>query len=286
MSGSAGQVGDAKRRDWLRIAFYIVTALVALVFLGLFGSIFAFFTPWVPNPSEGPPPGYEFPKIHRWHDAQWGAHTGLLFAGSLLALLHKPERKPVLMQFLIVAAVLLTVLSLIVGYVDVLAFTVGIGLVAALYPNKAALRDVSAPGGWNLALLAVAVVAALVALPYAFDKFQVQMDDIAGDEHTEFHHWGLALPLTLILLAAGVLAATGRPGSRILGLLAGAAFVYLGIAALTSLDDGNGGDPAGIWSSTAALLSIMTGLGYIGATLWRERLLAMLPGGGGPKVAS
>ena len=256
-----------------RIAFYVVTALTALMVLGLFGSIFAAFSPWISDPGEGP--GYEFPKTHRWHDAQWAAHTGILLGGSALALLWRPERRPLLMQFLVAATLVVCVLTLIIGNAELLILIVPVGLMAFLYPDRRALLQWRS-SGFNVALLGIAVVAALVALPYAVDMYQLQLDDVAGDEHAEHSHWAVSLLLTLNLLLAGVLASMRRPGSRTLGILGGLAFVYLGFVALTSYE-GDPGAPLGIWSTTPAILAILAGLGYLGATLMEERLVERLP---------
>ena len=200
-------------------------------------------------------------------------------------MLWKPLRRPLLLQFLVVAAVILGVVGLVAGDPESLAAIVIAAILVALYPNRQALTEVR-PVRWNIPLLAIAIVAALVALPYAIDMFQLQLDDTPGDEHAEFTHWALSLVLLLNLLAAGVLAATGRPGSRILGILGGVAFIYLGVAALTSRD-GGGIDPIGIWSTFPALLSILAGIGYIAATLMEERIAGFLPKfGGRPRPAT
>jgi hypothetical protein len=266
----------ATRREPRRIAFYVVVLSAALL-LVIFGSIFALASPWIPDPPEGP--GYDAPKDHRWHDAQWGAFTGIMYGAMLLTLLRRPEGKPLVVQFLVVATLVFTVLALIAGYTGVVAFLVPVALVAALYPDPSALRSFSPgrPASWNLVQLAVAVISLLVALPYAIDHFRLQLDDLAGDEHAEFHHWALALPPATNLAIAGALAATGRPGARIVGALAGVAFDYLGVAAITSLDAGDDTNPAGIWGATAAVLSIAAGIVYRVTTLWRERLLAWAP---------
>lgn len=264
---------DAAPGKARRIGFMVVAALSAVLIWVLFGSIFAFFMPWVANPSEGP--GYAFPETHRWHDAQYGAHTGILLGASAALLLWRRARKPVMVQFLVLAGVVYTILGTIAGHPETAVALVLPLILAMLYPNRRELLSIR-PGNWNIPLLAIAVVAAAVALPYAIDMFRLQLNHGAGDEHGEFGHWAMALILLINLLLAGVLAATGRPGSRVLGTLAGVTFIYLGIAALTSRDAG-GFPPPGIWSTFPAILSILAGAGYIGASLLEERIAAILP---------
>lgn len=214
---------------WRRIAFAVVVVLAALVFLVLFGSAFAAFAPWLAEGGDGPPPGYTDPPSHRWHDAQWAAHTGLLLGGSLLALLRRPLHKPLLVQFLAVAVAVFAILALVFDGPSNLVVLIPIALVAALYPDRRALLDFSRPTGLSIPLLVIAVLAAVLMAPDAWDKLQLQIDDAHGDEHAEHTHWSASALLLLNLLVAGVLAATGRPGWRALGVIAGLAFVYLGL---------------------------------------------------------
>lgn len=269
----SGKFLDSEASKARRIGFMVVAGLTALATWILFGSIFAFFMPWVSNPGEGP--GYAFPETHRWHDAQYGAHTAILLGGTAALLFFRRTRKPILMQFLILASVVYAVLGTILGHPETLASLALAVILALLYPNRRELLKVT-PLNWNVPLLVVAIVAAAIALPYAIDMFRMQLNHGAGDEHGEFGHWGMAMIVLLNLLLAGVLAATRRPGSRALGVVGGSAFIYLGVAALTSRDAG-GFPPPGIWSTFPALLSILAGIGYIGAAVMDERLAAMLP---------
>jgi hypothetical protein len=272
MSKSSGFL-DAQAGKARRIGFMVAAALAAVTILVVFGSIFAFFMPWVANPGEGP--GYAFPDTHRWHDAQYGAHTAILLGGSALLLLLRRTRTPILMQFFVLASIVYTVLGTISGHPEtVIALVIAVILVL-LYPDRRSLLTFG-PRQWSFPLLAVAILAAAIAMPYAIDMFRMQLNHVAGDEHGEFGHWAMALILLINLLLAGVMAATRRPGSGTLGVLAGLAFIYLGVAALTSRDAG-GFPPPGIWSTFPAVLSMLAGIGYIGAALMDERLAAMLP---------
>ncbi len=81
MATAASSVVTKKRLDWRAIVFRIVAVLVALFFLLLNGGFVA-ISPWFIPP--GPPEEATRMELHRWHSAQWGALTGMLFAGSAL----------------------------------------------------------------------------------------------------------------------------------------------------------------------------------------------------------
>src|SRR5258706_12242090 len=80
------------------IVFVIVAGLLAL--LAWFGGIRDLLL--LPGQSGFPS------EIHRWHEAQSGAFTALLFGGSLLALLWRPQRKPLLAVFVVLSIALVS----------------------------------------------------------------------------------------------------------------------------------------------------------------------------------
>jgi len=260
-----------------RVAFTVVVVLSALFFLVLLGSAFAVFSPWLAGGGDGPPPGYDDPASHRWHDAQWAAHTGILLGGSLLALLWRPLSKPLLIQFLALATVVLAVMTAIGGAPENAIVLVPVALVIALYPGRRALLDLSRTDGFYLPVLALAVVAALVMAPDAWDKLWLQLDAASGDEHAEHSHWIGSTLLTINLLVAGVLMATRRPGWRALGVLLGLAFIYLGGTALTARDYLEGVAAIGQWSTVAGVLALLVGAGYLGLALASDRLSVITP---------
>ena len=103
-------VSTAKRRDWRVIVFTIVAGIVALLFLT---NLYRLTAPWAslawyPNDD----PRLLNPELHRWHDAMWGAVSGILNGGVLVSLLWRPRDKPLLIQFmaLVVVAAVLTML--------------------------------------------------------------------------------------------------------------------------------------------------------------------------------
>src|SRR5258708_12087543 len=91
MSLSAIPQNEVKK--WRVIVFVIVAGL--LVLLSLYGGFFDLLL------LSGQP---GFPSdIHRWHEAQSGTLGAILFAGSLVALLWRPQRKPLMVQFVVLS---------------------------------------------------------------------------------------------------------------------------------------------------------------------------------------
>ena len=74
------------------------------------------------------------------------------------------------------------------------------------------------------------------------------------------NHWLTSVVLALLMLLAGVLAATKQPGWYVLGFIAGLAFLSLGSMALFLTGY------AGSWGTTGGVLGIVGSLGYIVTT--------------------
>jgi len=259
MSSVARPQGEAKK--WRVIVFVIVAGLLAL--LALYAGVFNLLL--LPGQSGFPS------EIHLWHQAQSGAFTALLLGGNLLALLWQPQRKPLLAQFVLLG---LAVISL--GFATVSGFgflptwlAIGIvlmGLFAAAYPSLRGLVSFSREGTFSLALLALSLVAAVFLAPIAWRELHYQLAGvIAHDVHALNYHWLTSVVLAVLLVLAGVLSATKRPGWQVLGLLTGVTYLYLGSMALLL--------PyyAGSWGVTGGLLGLFAGLGYMSATLVEAR---------------
>ena len=245
----------------LTILFFGVLSGGVLAGLALFGSA-------------GEGPGYDFPDSHRWHDIQWAAHTGILLVGSLVALQFKPATRPVLVQFLIGATIILAIVALLFGHPEYLIFPAAAIILALLYQNRAGLLDfVGERGLTNLLPLGLAIAIGLVLLPEALDKLDLQRANVSGDEHAEFLHWALGLVLLLQYLLAGLLIASGRPGSRALSYIVGASMIFLGIGALVlQSQDGI----VATWSVPGALLALAGGSAFFAIAGAGDRLRVSL----------
>jgi hypothetical protein len=244
--------------SWRQIMFVGVTVIMAVVFLFVFGGFFAALAPWLP-----PDPSDPGSVIHRWHDAQWGALAGVLFGGSLLALTRRPLAKPLVLQFLAIAAVIVAPIRVVLVVPSSALFLVPLIVVFATYPDPSALLDRSRPHRLSLVLLALTAAAAIMLAPDIWRSFQLQR--LGADVHAQEGHWAGTVALELVLILAGLLAATKRPGWRVLSILTGLAFVYLGLAAIAVPNY------AGSWGTTGGILATLGGWGFIGATVWEAR---------------
>ena len=259
MSSSALPQIEVKK--WHVILFVIVAWLLALLmFYGGVRDLLLF------SGQSG------FPSvIHRWHEAQSGVLTVIVFGGSLLALLWRPLSKPLLMQFMLLAIAIFCIAFATVtgaGFTPIfLAIgAVLIAILAAAYPKPRSLLSVSRNGLLSYPLLAITVIAAILLAPVMARELNYQILGMTEhDVHAMNYHWLTSVVLGLLLLLAGIFAATKQPGWHVLGFIAGAAFLYLGSMALILTDY------AGSWGTTGGVLGILGGLGYIATTVVEMR---------------
>jgi hypothetical protein len=132
-----------------------------------------------------------------------------------------------------------------------------------LYPRRAELLDLRPRGLPNVPLALLSVVAGAVLAPVAWRYFDWQLRDLGG-EHAKYQHWTITTTLAISLTVAGLLAATRRPGARWLGVVAGIAYAYLGVAALRVPDH------AGSWGTSGGWAALLAGTGYVAFTLGFE----------------
>ncbi len=249
--------GRAPSRSRL-IAFYAVTVItgVALSALGLSSAMWPWFAPTQPFL------GMRV-EAHRWHGAEFAALLTVMLGGSLLALLWRPARHPLLAQYLLACGALIA--ALLEMFAGPLALLGGIpfALLAALYPDRAALFDIHLRERWSRAssVLTVAASVMLIQPTYIALSYQILYPN---SEHAEHYHWVAAAGLALALSLGGLLAATRRPGWRILAALTGVAYTYLGLAAIAAPTH------AGSWGVIGGVLAVVAGSLYV--------TLAMIPG--------
>src|SRR6266700_3846349 len=141
-----------------------------------------------------------------------------------------------------------------------------IGIFAAAYPSLRGLISFSREGAFSLSLLALSLLAAVFLAPIAWRELHYQWAGaIAHDEHSLNYHWLTSVLLAVLLVLAGVLSSTKRPGWQFLGLITGVTYLYLGIMALLL--------PyyAGSWGVIGGIVGLLAGLAYITATLVAAR---------------
>ena len=255
MSSSAKSHGEVKR--WHVILFVTIAGLLTL--LVLFGSARDLLL--LPGQSG-------FPSIiHRWHEAQSGAFMVILFGGSLLALLWKPQSKPLLVQYLVLSIGIVSLLFATAsgaGF-NPIVLVVGIvliGILVAAYPRPRTLLEFKREGSLSYALLAITVIAAILLVPIIARELNYQILGMTQqDVHALNYHWLTSVVLALLLILGGSLTATKRPGWQALGFIVGIAYLYLGSIALMLPDY------AGSWGTTGGVLGLLGGLSYMSITL-------------------
>jgi hypothetical protein len=259
MSSSAQPQPEAKK--WRVIVFVIVAGLLAL--LAWYGGIRDLLL--LPDQSGFPS------EIHRWHEAQSGAFTALLFGGSLLALLWQPLNKPLLAVFVVLSIALVSLsFATVSGYgFNPIVLAIGAALIFIIviaYPMPRALLNFRRDGTLSYPLLVITILAAVLLAPIIARELNWQILGITEhDVHALNYHWLTSVMLALMLILAGSLAATKQAGWQALGLITGVTYLYLGgMAQLLP-------DYAGSWGVTGGILGLLGGVAYITATLVEAR---------------
>jgi hypothetical protein len=258
---STNAIGAIKRWDWRRIVFTVIGGVVTYFLLT---NLFRLAAPWAAMawyPHDDP--RQLNPELHRWHEAMWGAVTGILNGGVLLTLLWRPRQNPLLIQFmaLVVIGAAVTVLPFEPSLFFVIVM---LTLVIVAYPAPRALLDFSREGPISRPLLALNLAVALLLVPYIIQLTLWQLQGFGG-EHATANQWISDVEHAVFLLLATLLASTKRPGWRTLGTLTGLVFLYLGFAAIALPGY------AGSWGITGGILSLVGGLLYLIVTMSEAR---------------
>lgn len=259
MSSSTKSQGEVKR--WHVILFVAFAGLLTLlVFFGSGRDLLL-----LPGQSG-------FPSvIHRWHEAQSGAFGTILFGGSLLALLWKPQTKPLLMQYILLSigiVCLFFATATGTGFMPVVLVigVVFIAILVAAYPRPRDLLNFRREASLSYPLLALTVVAAIFLAPVIARELNYQILGMTQqDVHALNYHWLTSVVLALLLILGGSMAATRRPGWRALAFIVGIAYLYLGSMALLLPDY------AGSWGTIGGVLGLLAGLAYMSITLFETQ---------------
>ena len=256
MSTSTTTQGEVKR--WHVILFDAIAGLLLLLILFASGRDLLLL------------PGQSgFPSIiHRWHEAQSGAFMTILLGGSLLALLWKPQNKPLLMQYIVLSigiVCLFFATATGAGFMPIVLVigVVFIAILVAAYPRPRDLLNFRSKASLSYPLLAITVVAAILLAPIIARELNYQILGMTQqDVHALNYHWLTSVVLALLLILGGSMAATRRPGWRALAFIIGITYLYLGSMALLLPDY------AGSWGTIGGVLGLLAGLAYISVTLF------------------
>lgn len=257
------------RRSRRHIVFPVLAILFALLGWVMLDGIVEALSPWWLLVDYDPTP-----EIHRWYYAEHGARIALLLSGSLAVLAWRPAGKPLLLQFYALGWVAMTIgfsilggtSDLVVNLVFAASAFVLVALLAFAYPVRGALFDFSRDEPFSRPLLAATISMAVVLVPLIVIRAHDQLT-AAGDPG-DIRGGSSGVALNLMLIAAGLLTASKRPGWKSLGLILGTTLIYLGIAALSIPDQMDS------WGTGGGVLALAAGIGFIALTIRESRLPA------------
>lgn len=245
---------ETQRVDWKKWRSRIFTFLtVFLSIVLLIAGTFEFIPAWIlKDPAD---------TIHLWHIAELTA-LSMLLGGAMFGLVRKPEEKPLLAQFIVISVIILAV-GLMPFDIKLVGLLPLAGLLALTYPQPRALLSFPHKGRISVALLAITVLLAVVLDPIIQQEIHDQIIGMSeNDAHAELFHWIGSALLYVMLILAGVLASTKRPGWKWLGIITGLTYCFLGVIALIVP-----GYAAGAWSQAGGLFALFFGALYILITL-------------------
>ena len=238
-------------QKWRSRVFTFLTVLLSVVLL--IAGTFEFIPAWIlKDPAD---------SIHLWHIAELTA-IAILLGGVMFGLVRKPEKKPLLAQFIVMSMIILA-LGIAPFSIPVLGLLPLAGLLVLTYPKPRALFSFSLQGRMSIALLVITAPLAVILVPIIQQEIHYQIIGMTeNDAHAQLLHWiGSALLYVLLLLAA-VLTSTKRPGWKRLGIITGFTYCFLGVIGLIVP-----GYAAGAWSEAGGLFALFFGAMYILITL-------------------
>jgi hypothetical protein len=245
---------ETHRNNWKKWRPRVFTFLaVVLSIVLLVAGTFEFIPAWIlRDPVD---------SIHLWHIAELTA-IAILLGSVMFGLVRKAEKKPLLVQFVIMSVIILAV-GIAPFFMPAVGLLLLAGLLVLAYPKPRALLSFSHKGRISAALLAITALLAVILDPIIQQEIHYQIIGMSGnDAHALLLHWIGSALLYVMLILAGVLASTKRPGWKWLGIITGLTYCYLGVIALIVP-----GYAAGAWSEAGGLFALFFGAMYILITL-------------------
>lgn len=246
-----------KERRALRSIFIVFAVLFAIGGLFLLEGLSEGLAPWF----------HHLPDEHLWHGAVHGALIGVLFSGSLIAMLWRASGKALLLNFYIIGHLIFIVVMAASSwelfktkFFVAIMFTVICSILYGLYTNRREVFRPRQPIRYNRPLLLTTLLCMLGLLSPGWNGFVEQLGETGG-----FFRWGENPALFLTLLYGGYLSASGRSGSREMACIVGITYLFLGVAALTVPNH------PGSFGLFGGILSCAGGLLYIGFSRSRRR---------------
>jgi hypothetical protein len=238
-------------KNWRSRVFTFLTVFLSIALL--IAGTFEFIPAWIlKDPAD---------LIHLWHIAELTA-IAILLGGVMFGLVRKPEEKPLLAQFIVMSMIILA-LGIAPFSIPVLGLLPLAGLLVLTYPKPRALFSFSLQGRMSIALLAITAPLAVILVPIIQQEIHYQIIGMTeNDAHAQLLHWIGSALLYVLLILAGVLASTKRPGWKRLGIITGLTYCFLGVIGLIVP-----GYAAGAWSEAGGLFALFFGALYILITL-------------------
>jgi hypothetical protein len=236
---------DSKKRRAEAFALFAGFLAVALLIAGSF----EFIPAWIlRNPAD---------DIHLWHIAELAALSALLLGGVIVGLLRRPQEKPLLAQFFVLSSIILGIGIIPFNMAGIVLLVIA-GLFIALYPDRRALFSFPRGGGFSIPLLALTVVYAITQDARVQQEISWQIEGMTTDVHALQLHWIGSAILIALLVLAGFMAATKRPGWERLGIITGTVYIYLGaIALIVPTYAGSWGEAGGLFAAFGGALYIL-----------------------------
>jgi hypothetical protein len=239
-------------KKWRSRVFTFLTVFLSIVLL--IAGTFEFIPAWIlKNPAD---------SIHLWHIAELTALAAILLGGVMFGLVRKPEEKPLLAQFIVMSVIILAI-GLIPFDFRLVGLLPPAGLLVLTYPKPRALFSFAHKGRISAALLSITILLAVILDPIIQQEIHYQIIGMnENDAHALLFHWIGSALLYVLLIVAGVLASTKRPGWKRLGIVTGLTYCFLGVIGLIVPSYA-----AGAWSQAGGLFALFFGALYILITL-------------------
>ena len=257
------------------VLFTIFGLLIVLYYLFFIEALTEGLLPWVTigcPACDSANPNYNL-DLYRWFGAQHGALVGILYSGSLIALLWKPRNLTLLLQFFIIGFILFSATffffsigdsNLLISAVQIfLFFILPLILLAVTYPGKGLWSNIFKQADYHWFILLLTLVAFVLLIPQTWQHATLQIN--SDHEFATYFRYAGSVNLFLGLISSGIVAATRKPGWKQLTVLIGLAYIYLGIAAITLPDQ-----PAS-WGTYWGILSIIGGIAYLACVKDKKR---------------
>jgi len=238
-------------KKWRSRVFTFLTVFLSIALL--IAGTFEFIPAWIlKDPAD---------SIHLWHIAELTA-IAILLGGVMFGLVRKSAEKPLLAQFIVISFIILA-LGIAPFSIPALGLLPLAALLVLTYPKPRALFSFSLQGRMSIALLAITAPLAVILIPIIQQEIHYQIIGMTeNDAHAQLLHWIGSALLYVMLILAGVLASTKRPGWKRLGIITGLTYCFLGVIGLIVP-----GYAAGAWSEAGGLFALFFGALYILITL-------------------